>query len=447
MSINNHLEICAILYVVFSVLAMVAVVVKIARSHKLSIMNMCSVMYIVFLGVIPALILFGYSDGLRVTSGILYAERYTWTFYVQLLLTVVGYLFLHFGYKIKTGENKEKIEYPKQKTLLVAFIFAVISFVSLLLWASGYGGVGNLLANAGKIRAGFILSRNAFTFFKHFVPLSLMASWLLFNMFLRKEINGFEKKLGAGILLVCNVVLSIIYIQANDGRMLLAVYFFLFFVLYFKYQYEIKQANITPMLIKFGIAFVVALVILLNADAILAFLGDKAYEESDSSGGIVGTLSKEFSFIMSGTQNVLLQISSKTGRSMIINDVVNGVFAWLPTSLKPIALEDVWNYNTRVLDTGTYGQSPTSIVAQSLYDLSYWGIIIIPLIYGKLIRKIETLFEKREGNIFYDTVYVALGYFLCKGLPYFSLYNIMMNTFFIVIAIVIYTAVHKIKLW
>ena len=229
--------------------------------------------------------------------------------------------------------------------------------------------------------------------------------------------------------------------------MLLAVYFFLFFVLYFKYQYEIKQANITPMLIKFGIAFVVALVILLNADAILAFLGDKAYEESDSSGGIVGTLSKEFSFIMSGTQNVLLQISSKTGRSMIINDVVNGVFAWLPTSLKPIALEDVWNYNTRVLDTGTYGQSPTSIVAQSLYDLSYWGIIIIPLIYGKLIRKIETLFEKREGNIFYDTVYVALGYFLCKGLPYFSLYNIMMNTFFIVIAIVIYTAVHKIKLW
>ena len=168
--------------------------------------------------------------------------------------------------------------------------------------------------------------------------------------------------------------------------------------------------------------------------------------ESSSNSGIVETLSKEFSFIVSGTQNAMIENSTMSGNFMIINDVVNGVFAWLPTSLKPIILEDVWDYNTRILNTGGYGQSPTSIVAQSIYDLSFLGIIIIPVIYGMLIRKFEKALEKRKGNFFYDTVYVVLGYYLCKGIPYFSFYNIMINTFFIFIAIFIYNTVHKIKL-
>lgn len=445
MIIDSHLEIIVLLYIIFAVIAIISTVIKIARSHKLSIMNMCSAMYIVLLAIVPAIIFKGYTNGLRVTSGIDFTEQHIWTFYLQFVLTILGYLFLHFGYRIKTKEGNSYTRYDEQKTLLVSVIFTVLSLASLVLWASGYGGVIGLIAKANQIRAGFVSSTNSFTFFKHFVPLSLMASWMLFNVLIRKGIKGLLRKTGVLILLVCDIALSSIYIQANDGRMLLAVYVFLFFVLYFKYQYEVKQANITPMLIKFGIAFLVAISILFNADAILSIIKNESYESS-SNYGIVETLSKEFSFIVSGTQNAMIENSTMSGNFMIINDVVNGVFAWLPTSLKPIILEDVWDYNTRILNTGGYGQSPTSIVAQSIYDLSFLGIIIIPVIYGMLIRKFEKALEKRKGNIFYDTVYVVLGYYLCKGIPYFSFYNIMINTFFIFIAIFIHNTVHKIKL-
>lgn len=445
MLLDDHLEIIAVLYIVFAVIATISTIIKIARSHKLSIMNMCSAMYIAILCIVPAIILLGYTKGVRATSGIDFAEQYIWTFYLQFVLTVLGYLFLHFGYRIKTREGNAYTGFAKQKTLLISVIFTALSLISLILWASGYGGVIELIAKANQIRASFVTSTNSFTFFKHLVPLSLMASWMLFNVLIRNGAKGFLRKVGVFILLVCDIMLSSIYIQANDGRMLLAVYVFLFFVLYFKYQYETKRANITPMLLKFGIAFVVTMSILFNADAIFSVI-DKKSHESCSNSGIVETLSKEFSFIISGTQKAMIENSTGGGKLMIVNDVVNGVFAWLPTSLKPIILEDVWEYNTRILDTGGYGQSPTSIIAQSIYDLGFLGIVFIPVIYGMLIRKLEKIVEKRKGNIFYDTVYVVLGYYLCKGIPYFSIYNIMMNTFFIVLAILIYNIVHKIKL-
>lgn len=448
MSVNNHLEIIATFYIVFAIISTISVIIKIARSRKITIMNMCSVMYILSLCVMPAIVLFGYTNGLSFTNSIVFEEKTVWTFYSQLILTIIGYLILHFGYRIKQKESKAYTSFTEQKNLLISVIFSLISAVSLYLWASGYGGINGLLASANQIRAGWVSSSNSFAFFKHFVPVSLLASWMLFNMIIRKEAKGAFAKIGILILLLCNVALSSIYIQANDGRLLLAVYIFLFFVLYLKHQYEIKKANIAPLLLKFGIVFIIVVLILFNADTILSIMrNDSSVSTESGNSNLLNTVTKEFSFIISGTQTALIQNSSDDGKLMIVNDVVNGVFAWLPTSLKPIKLEDVWDYNTRIINTGGYGQSPTSIVAQSIYDLSLFGIIIIPLIYGILIKKIENVLEKRKGHVFYDTVYVVLGYYLCKGLPYFSLYNIMINTFFIFIAIIIYNVIQKIKIW
>lgn len=444
MPIDSHMAINALLYIIFSLIALISIVAEIAQSRKLSIMNMCNAMYIVSLCIMPAIILGGYSYGLSFTSGILLNKQNIWTFYVQFVLTVLGYLFLQFGHRINTKEKHIYNGSSRQKVLFVSIIFTFISWISLYLWASGYGGIDDLISMANQIRAGFVSSTNSFAFFKHFVPLSLLASWMMFNFLIRKESKGILKRMVVLILLVCDVLLSIIYIQANDGRLLLAVYVFLFFVLYFKYQYEVKQGGIPSMLIKLSVAFIIAIFILFNADTILVMIKNGAYISRGNT-SIIKTITKEFSFIISGTQNAMIHNSNENGKLMIINDLVNGAFAWLPTSLKPVILEDVWDYNTRILNMGGYGQSPTSIVAQSIYDLSFFGIAIIPTIYGALINLFENILEKHKGNVFYDTIYVVLGYYLCKGIPYFSLYNIMVNTFFIFVAIVIYNIVHKVR--
>lgn len=445
MVIDNHLEIISMCYIFFAILAIVSIIINVAKSHKLSIMSMCSVMYIATLFVVPAIILGGYVNGLAYPSGVSFEERDLWTFYTQLALTGIGYLVFHFGYRIKQKKGKTHKVTNDQRILLTSVIFSLVSIVSLFFWASGYGGVSDLVINANQIRAGRLISKNSYTFFKHFVPLSLFASWMLFNMLIRKEFKNKYKKFLGAILLLCDVVLSTVYIQANDGRLLLAVFILLFFLIYLKYQYEIKEAHTTSMMLRVGIILLVAVFILFNADTILSIMRDETTVGFESF-EIIQKIAGEFSFLLSGTQRALYQYTSVDFKMMIGNDVINGLFAWLPTSAKPIILEDVWDYNTGLLWTGRYGQSPTSIVAQSVYDLGIAGIIVIPFLYGMLIKRIEIILENRKGIIFYDTVYLVLGFYLCKGIPYFSIYNIMINTFFVFIAIFIYSIFQKIKL-
>lgn len=446
MLIYNHLETIAICYIFFAIVAAIFVIDKVARTKKISIMSMCNVMYLLILCVVPAIILFGYTNDLRNTSGIIFSKNTVWTFYLQLVLTVIGYLFLQLGYMIKQRESKPYAELPKQKNLFISVLFTLISAISLVLWASGYGGVSELVANAARIRAGMLSSTNAFAFFKHFVPLSLLSSWMLFSVLLRKEVKGFLRTLGILLCFICNIALSSIYLQANDGRLLVAAYVLLFFIIFFKYQYEVKKANMAPMLVKFGIVFVFAVVILFNADTILRLMRNESNVVVNDDSSLINTIMREFTFIIAGAQTALLRYESAEGDLMIVNDIVNGLFAWLPTSLKPIRLEDVWDYNTKLIISDSYGQSPTSIVAQSVYDLGLLGVIIIPFLYGLFIRKVENILEKRRGIVFYDTIYVALGYYLSKGLPYFSLYNIMLNIFFIFVALIIYGVVQKIEI-
>lgn len=445
MLISNHIEFISVLYIIFSAIGMISIIKNIYKTHRITIMSMCRVMYIMILCVVPALILYGQAEGINIVRNISFEARYLWTFYAQLVLTVIGYIIFNFGYSIKQRNGKEHSNGGSQNLIVTAIVFSMLSLVSLFLWASGYNGITGLLTNANAIRAGWLSSSNSFAFFKHFVPLSLLASWMLFNSLLRKTIKNISRKIIGILFLVCDILISSIYIQANDGRLLLAVYILLFFIIYLKYKYEVEAQNMAPIVIRFGVILIIVLFILFNADTILRYLrGQTIVSTGDS--GILQTLSGEFSFIVSGTQTALSQWTSGEAKLMIGNDIVNGLFAWIPTSFKPFVLEDVWNYNTKIINSGSYGQSPTSIVAQSFYDLSWIGIIIIPFIYGVLIKKIEKILEARKDNIFFETVYVVLGVYLCKGIAYFSLYNIMINIFFIFIGIAIYSILQRVRL-
>ena len=328
--------------------------------------------------------------------------------------------------------------------LFTAVTFSFISAAALFLWGSAFGGVDVLVENAGLIRSGRLDPVNAFTFFKHFVPLSLLASWMLFTALISPMKKSLFKKLVLLIFLALSFFIAIIYLQANDGRMLVAVFVLLFFVIYIKQQYESQKTKMLPLLLKMGVILLITCVILFNADGILRMLRGQEQSEAENV-NFLQTLATEFSFLIGCMQACLGQWANGNGQLMIGNDVVNGLFAWLPTSLKPVQLESVWTYNTVLLNTGGGGTMPTSIVAQSFYDLQWIGILLIPFLYGLLVQGAEALLSRRKGNVFYDTVYVGLGFYLGKGLPYFSLHNIMMNTFFLLIGTAIYFVIERVR--
>ncbi|WP_407854714.1 hypothetical protein [Enterococcus faecium] len=230
--------------------------------------------------------------------------------------------------------------------------------------------------------------------------------------------------------------------------MLAGIYLFLFCLLIVKNDYEVKGKQLSGILLKMMLLIVITIAIILASDGIFSLMrGTGISEISDKSGrSLVVTMAKEFNFIPTSLQQALISHADGSVGLTIGNDIINGIFAWLPTSLKPIALADVWDINTSLIHSGVYGQSPTSIVAQSVYDLGYIGVLIIPAFYGFIIRRVEKFLDSYENNMFSTTVYIVIGFYLAKGIAYFSFSNIMMNIFFVVLGCVIYWVIQHVTI-
>lgn len=434
-------------YFLFAIIGLAREIYFIKINKKIAIVSMCRIIYVLLLAVIPGIIFCGRFGETLYSSVIDYDDRYIWTFWAGLIYTVIGYIAFELGYALKQKEIKPKEENQKQKIIIFSSVITLISFISLLLWSSGYGGITGIINNANFIRAGFIKSSRNFAFFKHFVPLSMISSLLLFNaLFVSKTVKGVLKQIYSFVVFCCSLIIALIYIIANDGRMLAGVFILLFVLISLKNSYEVKDVKISKLIIRSIILIAVVFVLILNSESFFALFRKTAEEEKSKSLGFMGTVTKEFSFIVSGLQSAFKTRINGSGGFMFKNDLINGIFAWLPTSLKPITLADVWDYNTMLLASGSHGQSPTSIAAQSVYDLGMLGILFIPFIYGCIIKKTENLLEAHKNSTFYNTVYLVLGFYLAKGIAYFSMYNIMMNIFFIVIAMLVYTIFKKFSL-
>lgn len=442
---DTHLPIIILIYLLFALGAFILELRNVLRSNKITIIFMCRILYIVSLMVLPALIYWGHLLEVRSTI-IRYEDNLVWTFYVQFILTVIGYLMMNFGYRVKQRQIRPKEQLSAYRITTSAVIFLIISAVSLVLWASAYGGIATLLENAEWIRAGAVEAQNSFTFFKHFVPISMLASYLLFYLLLTKVEMGTAKKLFTVALLVVAMALSALYLQAHDGRLLLVTYVLLFFLLYFRHQSEQKQVSLRKLLPKTVPVLIIGVLILFNADAILNWLrGTEEDSVTSDSWNFFNTVTKEFSFIVAGTQKAIMEAASGEGKLMIVNDVVDGLFAWFPTALKPIEVESVWTYNTQLITPGATATNPTSMVAQSVYDLGFLGILVIPMFFGMLVKKVERILDSYGDNVFVCTVYAALGFNLCRMTAYFSLYTFMIETFYIFLGIVIYSVLQRVK--
>lgn len=440
---ETHLCLITVVYFIFALIAIVREIKRILAYRHIFMSSICKLMYVVLLVIVPGMMFCGYiSQGSSKYFN--YDVSYAWTYYVGAILTIVAYVMFGFGYKIKQRGVRDHYCETRTKVLLLSTLCIGISIISLVLWASVFCGISQLLIDANSIRAGFIGSSGGKTFFKHFVPLSLLSSFLLYNyLFVERSYERAIEAVYAFVLLVPSIFISFVYIIANDGRMLAGIYLLLFFMIQMKYSYEIQGRSLRKIGFGLLILCVAASIIIIKSDEIFRILKGATVVATQKR-GFLYTITNEFSFIQSGLLTSIVTRVEETRSLTIVNDIINGLFAWLPTSLKPIIMDDVWDINTALLNSGSYGQAPTTIVAQSVYDLGIMGVFVIPAFYGFIIRKLENIIESYKGDVFLSTIYVVLGFYLGKGLAYFSLYNIMMNIFFIVFGCVIYWIVKRI---
>ena len=447
MMINYHFIVIILVYLMFITRELIYILNTIIKSKKLSFLTLSSLIYVAILAVI---IVLEYS--INIFSNSNFSLRHNFNLiiyhYLALFFTLICFYMFKLGYFNKQKVYHLKSSLSKGKMYFLLFFLTLVSILSLILWASDFGGLSLLIKNSNGIRAGYIVGTGNKSFFKHFVPSSMIVSLTLFHIiFLKREEKNTLIKIVNIFLLLFSFIISYIYILANDGRMLAVTYLLLFFLLKINYDFKFKNKGVASTIILGIFLSVIAIIVIINGDFFLNIIKGKPnndihYKLSDN---YLKTITSEFSFIMQGVFQAINARFEGKAHYLIVNDVVNGILAWLPSNLKPINLVDVWDYNTILINSNIYGQAPTTIVAQSFYDLGFLGIFIIPYVYGTITRKFECILNSYSNDSFIDAIYISLGFNLAKGLVYFSFYNIMLNIFYIFFSYIIYIVIKKIK--
>lgn len=420
------------LYILTGIWVMCIEYRKVSRSRKITFGTFCFSFFAVFCCIIPGLTIW---DG-DLSRCIRHSEFYAAiSYFITLICCISAYLGYNTGRSHYKSKRKERLDDINSRNITAtAVILLIISIISLYLYTSGYGGIIQTMMSGGQIRASFIQSENQFTFFKHFIPLSIISSLLIYtDIFIKKNKKKIFFKI---LLLIVSIIISLIYIMANDGRLLAGIYLLLFIIINLKYKFEVKRTSLKKMI--FGGLFVCVIIffVIIQSESWFSAIRNVTSVSTDKR-TILDTILGEFNFIYVGLHTAIYYQINSNIDFVIVNDFVNGLFAWLPTSLKPIIYEDVWDFNTKLINDGGYGQSPVNIVGQSVYDLGLIGAFLIPFLYTYIVGKLENIFINN-----YSTVglvfFCVIGFYLGKAMMYSSFYNIMMNVFFIAIAWMVY---------
>ena len=226
--LEMHLIYIIFIYSVFTFWSLYGIINNVRKYHSITIMSLCKLMYIITLAIVPIITYGVYLRGTNVST-LSYDERDVWTLYVIAVDTVIAYIMFILGYKINRRQYQDKYGSNQSEIIVLITILMIISIVSLILWSSGFGGINQLLINANSVRAGFITSLGNKAFFKHFVPMAMIVSFLTFNyLFIDKADNSTQEKVYVWVSFLISIIISVLFILANDGRMLAGVYVGLF---------------------------------------------------------------------------------------------------------------------------------------------------------------------------------------------------------------------------
>lgn len=336
-----------------------------------------------------------------------------------LLCSVVVFFFINVGYNFKFKVKPIQYNLSTVKIRRSAFILMVVGLVSLYLWTKAYGGPIGILPYANALRAGRDVGiNNPWSFMMKLCPFMQFAAYLFFSQYLtnRKKVDLF--------LFIISSIGTSFFILANSSRMHFALFFLILALIY---QGHRKMSWRSYLL--FGGLAVVSVYIMHIAESIMNVFQTNADFENDAAFSITEVLREEFFFPLLSFQTYLDHSVS----FRIFEDIANSIYAWLPTSFKPVSLERLEVTNT-ILASGSmdHGGLPTDFVTTCLYELNVFGLLVIPVLFGMLAKFFEAKIHPLVNFDLYKVVYYLGCFYFLKAVGYGDPANIMTNIFFLV---------------
>lgn len=458
MNYNDLLFLCMI-YAIISILMLLYTFSKSKCEEKLKCITLARLMYLLIFGIIPLLVHFHvYTNGVD-TDDLLafdYSSKGIKQFYLASLFSVVGFWGLNAGYRYIftfgvtryfdnehiqiNGDGEFSYEYPDSVLFVSGVIMFIIGLFSLLLWTKAYGGVKGILEYASAIRSGWDTGiDNSYTVFKRFAPLLQFASLIFFGLWVKR------KNIIDLVLFIAAVIFSVYYLLANDGRAPTVVYFVSIIWLWTKCRDKTKERR-SPNYVFVGVLAIVALFAMHNYDTIYSYISKGT--ELELSFDIFESIRSEFSFTVRNIQAVFLALDDNPFMFKLPTEILNGILGILPSSFRPDWIENLEKFNTSywVMNSSRtyYGGKPPDIITTGIYTMNYLGVFFLPLIYGQILRKLDSYFGIHDG-LYANILFANLLYPVVRTIGYANFNGVTLNVFYILAGCLIIWFVGKLS--
>lgn len=431
-----------ILYLICGVVYLYREIKFIKKESDLLLISYARLMYCLTFGIIPALLCFMYVfQDMEVKLKTLVAVSYSTDgliyLYIFWLLSVIGYIALNVGYqkkyRLRIGNHyllkADTYEMSELQSFSLASICLVIGIVSLYLWTKNEGNIFNFIVKANWYRADYTNSQNnTYAMFKQPAKLVQVSTYLFFFYVIR---NKCKHKILFLLGYIAAFASSVLYLLCTDGRLAIALFFgmqLIGVVLYRSSDIKITRKQIYII----AIVAVAALISISKLDDITYFIRyghfNTAAIKEESNSFI--TIMNEFGYIYESGQMSIEHNIFLSGRWMILDDIVRGIFSCFPSRFTPDGFERVWRWNTYLCTGSTLaGTIPCDIISESIYDLGLLGPVIVPYFWGKLMKYIEVYFGKKKSVAFNRACYTCLALAFFRIINYCELYDFTRGLF------------------
>lgn len=399
-------------------------------------------MFDIVYGIFPLLLLLQWHNSIEISrfvnSFALFDETCVIYLLYHYIYAFIGFIMILIGFfsTKKTSASILTKDINSRELKSIAWISLIIGIISLILWAKAYGTIFDLILQANAVRSGMGSVSNAMAFFKRPASLLLLTSYLFFSMLFKCKMSGLITKFLTFSGLLISVVCSVLYLLANDGRLTTVMFLSGFF-----YLYILNKRIRYPKVFLFGLPCVgvVSFYLLSYMDSITYFLRFGIWQSELAGESIINKLLHELFFLPLSGQKSMYYNWDNTRSYTLGDDLVTGLFAWFPYSLKPDGFSDVWNINTIQIfgDLNIlHGQYPCTLISQCVYDLGLLGVILICYLFGKGLRLVECFYDNNSSPLTM-AVYANVILIIMRAVPYFSFYDIMMGLFTIFLLFII----------
>ena len=389
----------------------------ISKTKKFYMVSVFRVMYAFIYGFFPAIFLYRIDNGTTSLNLIVNKSEYFSNMCFILLISIVEYIIFNIFYNGTKNSKYHYKEFPNiseaaQKcALTVVLIFGI---ASLFLWTRAFGSIWNFFVHADAVRANYSNIYNPFAFMEHFTKVFAVGFFVSISLFMHEKRES-KGRVYSFLLIAVSLFFSLVVMMCTDSRGTIATLIVVVALYYFNERIANSGLDVKKAIWRIAIIVFIAFIAIVMSEGIMKEIrGFETDTVKTEDSGIIESIESEFGYALQSQVAVINEVYENPMQSMIVNDVVGAVFAWLPSRFIPFELPiDIWDYNTEILNTYQHsmGQSPTDFVTTSLYMFGWTGIIILPALFGVFLKKLDTLLRRTTYSPYLMALYARFMYY------------------------------------